>query len=139
MSSWKYFCLRISLLIEFQNWCGVSNIGHHFRKKSYLKIDVIKICHYDRLIYFTLIPKKLIFLYFILSMFCYEFYLIIRRLQNSSKIPVKFQQEFCSWKQKASYTVHPKIASFSTWGRVLVHDSVTRWHEVTEMTTPIKD
>ena len=33
-------------LPNFENWSNgeLSNIGHHFRKKSYLKIDVIKKC-----------------------------------------------------------------------------------------------
>ena len=33
-------------LSNFENWCSceLSKIGHHFRKKSDLKIDVIKQC-----------------------------------------------------------------------------------------------
>ena len=45
-------------LLNFENWVRreVSKIGHHFRKKSDLKIDVIKKCD-PKLIFFN--EKKL--------------------------------------------------------------------------------
>ena len=49
VQNWKDFCLKINIpngnyILNFENWSNgeVSKIGHHFRKLSDLKIDIIK-------------------------------------------------------------------------------------------------